>query len=190
MIRPEWLTKPDFLKLELKLPAYLKPGPAKAGFLKPALALPGIAVALTVLLAAELLLPGPGADTGRVALGIPAATPDQGADADISQWGDTILARPLFSANRRPADQPSASTDNTLPRLSAIIIIGGTRTAIFAAPGQKAQLVHQGGTINGYQLQNIAPDKVRLLGPDGAVTLRLQLIHTAPATAANANNSS
>ena len=130
--------------------------------MKPALGKPAFAAALSLLLAAELLLPGPAAPPAREAPAIPAATPDQGADAAILQWGGTILARPLFDASRRPADQAGPETGFTLPRLSAIIVIGGP-----------------------YRLTSIAPDKVEMLGPDGTVTLHPQRMPAAPAPAAN-----
>ena len=153
--------------------------------MKPALGKPAFAAALSLLLAAELLLPGPAAPPAREAPAIPAATPDQGADAAILQWGGTILARPLFDASRRPAAQAGPETGFTLPRLSAIIVIGGTRSAIFAAPGQKPMLVAEGGEIGPYRLTSIAPDKVEMLGPDGTVTLHPQRMPAAPAPAAN-----
>lgn len=155
---------------------------------KPAFAAPAIAAALAVLFAIELLLPEPGLPPAREAPATAAGRPDAGADAAIGQWGDTILARPLFNADRRPADVAGAATSATLPRLSAIIVVGGTRRAIFVAPGQKPVLVSEGGDIGPDRITAIAPGKVELLGPDGAVTLRLQLIPAGPAAAANPNS--
>lgn len=163
---------------------------AKLAAVKPAYVKPALAAGLAMLLAAELCWPGAGMPTAREMAALPSGGADAGDDAAISQWGEVILARPLFTASRRPADQPSASTVAVLPRLSAIIIIGGTRTAIFAAPGQKPQAVGEGGTIDGYQMQAIAPDGVKMLGPSGAVTLRPQLVPAAPTDAASGNNSS
>ncbi len=167
MIRPKWLTQPAFMK--------------------PALRKPALAAALSVLLAAELLLPGPAAAPAREAPAIVAGTPDQGTDAAILQWGGTVLARPLFNASRRPVNNTSTETGFTLPRLSAIIVIGGMRSAIFAAPGQKPMLVAEGGAIGPYRLTSIAPNKVELLGPEGAVTLHPQFMAAAPAAVANNN---
>jgi hypothetical protein len=148
---------------------------------------PALAAALGLLLVAELLLPGPPLPTAREAPAIPAAMADQNADASISQWGATILARPLFNQNRRPVQMVSTGASNILPRLSAVIVIGNTRRAVFATPGQKPQIIAEGETIGPYTLDSIAPDKVRLHGPDGAMTLRPQFLTPAPATVATNN---
>jgi hypothetical protein len=149
--------------------------------------MPALAAALGVILAAELLLPGPAAPPARVAPALAEGTPDQIADATISQWGATILARPLFNQTRRPVPVASTGTSNLLPRLSAIIVIGNSRRAVFATPGQKPQILGTGETIGPYTLDAIAPDKVELHGPDGTMTLRPQFLTTAPATVANNN---
>ena len=147
-------------------------------------ALPVLAGGLLLLLAAEWAWPGPATPDLRAAPAIPAAVADAAADAAIGQWGDTALARPLFSPDRRPAAQVGADTDGTLPRLSAIIITGGGKSAVFAADGQKPQVVAEGGEIDGYRLQSIGPDSVEMLGPDGTITLRPQF--STPAAAATA----
>lgn len=148
---------------------------------RPWLIKPALAVALSLLFAAEWLLPGPAAAPVPLPPAIPAAIADNAADADIAQWGNITLARPLLNENRRPAPLPGTETTETLPRLSAIIVIGGTRRAIFDATGQKPQLVAEGGEIGSYRLKNVAPDRVDLLGPNGPVTLRPQFIPAAPA---------
>lgn len=147
---------------------------------------PALAGLLLMLFAAEWLIPGPAAPGARLAPAIPTAVADAAADAAIGQWGDTALARPLFSPSRRPAAQAGTDTDGSLPRLSAIIITAGGKSAVFAADGQKPQVVAEGGEIGGYRLQSIAPDKVDMLGPDGAITLRPQFSTPAAATAAPA----
>jgi general secretion pathway protein N len=147
------------------------------------LALPLLACTLLLLLAAEWLLPGPAALAWQPHPTIPVAVADTSTDANITAWTSTILARPLLSPSRRPAPQPGTAVSETLPRLSAIIVIGGTRHAIFAASGQKPQLVAQGGEIGVYRIETVAPDKVDLLGPNGPVTLKPQFIPAAaPAT--------
>ena len=142
---------------------------------------PALAAAFLLLLAAEWLLPGPQAPALRTPPALPAATPDASADAQISQWASTALARPLFNADRRPVEQPGTESD-ALPRLSAIIITGSNRAAIFDASGQKPQIVPEGGEIDGYRLQHIAPGTVDLLGPDGPVTLRPRFASPDPTT--------
>jgi len=149
------------------------------------LARPVLAAAFLLLLAALWLLPGPAAPARHLPAMLPAASPDA-TDAMISQWGSTALARPLFNPGRRPLDQAGASTDGSLPRLSAIIITGGTSAAVFAADGQKPQVVSQGGTIGGYVLNRIAPDQVELSGPGGTLTLHPQFT-ASPAGTANSS---
>ena len=124
---------------------------------------------------------GPASPGLRTPPTLPAATPEASADARISQWAATTLARPLFTATRRPLDQPGTASD-TLPRLSAIIITRNARAAIFAAPEQKPQTVPEGGEIDGYRLQHIAPGTVELLGPDGPLTLRPRFASPDPTT--------
>ena len=147
------------------------------------LILPVLAGFLALLLAAEWLLPGPSGAASQQRPAIPSAMADAANDADIAQWTSTILARPLLSPSRRPAAQPGQTVDDSLPRLSAIIVIGGTRQAIFAAAGQKPQLVAEGGEIGVYRIETVAPDKVDLLGPNGKVTVKPQFIPAAAAPA-------
>ncbi len=145
------------------------------------LLLPALAGSLFLLLAAEWLLPGPAGLAWQPPPGIPSGRADASTDADISQWAATILARPLLAQSRRPVPQASDQVSDVLPRLSAIIVIGGARHAIFVATGQKPQMVEQGGQIGVYQIKIVAPDKVDLLGPNGPITLKLQYLPTAPA---------
>jgi hypothetical protein len=150
------------------------------------LAWPALAGALLVLLAAAWLVPGPAAAPRHLPAVITPAAP-QAPGAMVSQWGGTALARPLFSPGRRPQDQQGATADGTLPRLSAIIVSGGTGAAVFAASGQRPQVVNQGGTIGGYVLNRIAPDHIELAGPAGTLTLHPQFTPAAAAATAPAN---
>jgi hypothetical protein len=151
--------------------------------------MPGLAAALALLFVGEWLLPGPGAVPPTSMLAVPAAVSDYATDHLVGQWGDTVLARPLFNPDRRPASEVSTGTGTDLPRLSAIIITGGMRAAVFAADGQKPQVVQAGGTISGYQLLHVTPNSVDMLGPDGTVTLRPQFITAAPTGPAAASAS-
>jgi hypothetical protein len=134
-------------------------------------ALPLLAGGLLLLLAVFWLVPGPSAVSGRVPAAISAAAPDV-TDAAIGQWGGTVLARPLFTPGRRPADQAGGNADGSLPRLSAIILSGGAGMAVFAADGRKPQVVGTGGVIGGYVLVRVTADHIELTGPAGALTLR------------------
>jgi len=148
----------------------------------PGLAKPGFAAALALLAAAELLFPAPATPPPRVLTAWPAASATIASDATIAQWGATILARPILSPDRRPAppaDTGDADTAYTLPRLSAIIITHGASSAVFSAAGEKPVLVAPGGQIGPYRLDSIAPDGVKMLGPDGLVTLHPQFAASA-----------
>ena len=93
---------------------------------------------------------------------------------------DTLLARPLFSQTRRPPNvaspvgaAPSAAIP--LPRMTAILIDGPRRSAIFAAPGAsggKPSVVAEGGRIGSFTVQTIEPQQVIVMGPDGKRTVR------------------
>lgn len=133
----------------------------------------GMASTLLLLLAALWLLPGHSPAPGHIPAG-PAATPPDLSGTAASQWGSTALARPLFIPGRQPAGQPGTSTDSSLPRLSAIILVGGHGMAVFSASGKKPQLVNQGGRIGGYELARVTPGYIELSGPDGLHRLRPQ----------------
>jgi len=171
MNRPAWL---DRLRLDERGPAH------------PKLAKPALAAGLALLLAAELTLAGSPPAATRAALSIPPGKPDQVDAAAIDRWGDTVLARPLFTASRRPGAPPGADIVTVLPRLSAVIVVGGVRRAVFVAAGEKSQVIGEGETIGSYTLKAIGPDSVVLIGPNGQVTQRPQFI--TPGAAANTSS--
>ncbi len=134
------------------------------------LAPPCLMIGLGLVLAAEWLAsPNEGGPFSRAILPIgKAATTVSERLAD--RWADRVLSRPLFSADRRPE---TLHTDHTtvVTRLAGIIISGGSRSAIFAADGQKPEVVSEGGEIAGYRLQHISYDSVELVGSTGTLTL-------------------
>ncbi len=150
----------------------------------PSLALPGLATALALILAVEWLLPGPGASRLPRLPAVPSALSGNMADEAISQWAGISLARPLFEPDRRPPAAPGSTASTSLPRLSAIMIIGGERLAIFTPDGQKSQVVAVNGTISGYRVERISPGTVELSGPEGDLTVRPQFQSPAAANAA------
>ncbi len=151
--------------------------------LKPNAILPALAAALALLLAAEWLLPG-GAPPPRIMPAIPVPGAGTQADAAVGQWATTILARPIFSPDRRPPAVAEANTVVVLPRLTAIIITPSTRRAVFLAPGGKALALGPGGEVAGYELKSITAGSVVLLGPDGGITtVRPQFLTPAAANA-------
>ena len=88
----------------------------------------------------------------------------------------TILARPLFSATRRPpprgGNDTTAESGLTDTRLAGIVIAPGHRIAIFAPNGAKALVVGEGETVSGWRVESITPREVSLSGPGGTKTLQ------------------
>ncbi|HUN38856.1 MAG TPA: hypothetical protein VMU81_01055 [Acetobacteraceae bacterium] len=100
------------------------------------------------------------------------AAPDHTAE-----WVSTILARPLFSPDRRAAPLPTAITGGRdappgLPRLTGVLVGPFGRTAIFATGGGKPLVVTEGGKVDAWTVQSISIGTVRIRGPDGAKTLQ------------------
>jgi general secretion pathway protein N len=93
----------------------------------------------------------------------------------VEELVQTSLAQPLFSATRRPPNQPTAGRDSgpELPniRLTGIVIEPDRRLAIFAVPGGKPLTREEGETINEWRLESIGPNQVSLNGPTGITTL-------------------
>lgn len=85
---------------------------------------------------------------------------------------NTILGRPLFSPDRRPAASGARSVSG-LPRLAGIVVTGSRRTAIFAAsPGGKPVIADEGVRIGVYDVKAISEAGVTVAGPEGTMVLR------------------
>ncbi|HMD62928.1 MAG TPA: hypothetical protein VKF83_03000 [Stellaceae bacterium] len=107
-----------------------------------------------------------------------------------------ILARPLFSSNRRPPQSAGkedvTSSDLADTRLTGIVTEPGHRVAIFAVNGAKPLTLSEGEDVSGWHIESITPREVSLSGPGGTKTLEPKidpnLVHTAqgPAPAAPA----
>jgi hypothetical protein len=100
---------------------------------------------------------------------VPAVAPDRTND-----WVNAILARPLFSPDRRPAaagSVPVAQMDSSLPRLSGVLVGPFGRRAIFAADGSKPVVVGEGGQVSSWTVRGIEAGAVRLMGPGGEQVL-------------------
>jgi hypothetical protein len=93
----------------------------------------------------------------------------------VEELVQTSLAQPLFSATRRPPDQPAGdrTADPELPnlRLTGIVIESEYHLAIFAVPGGKPLARVEGETINEWRLESVGPNQVSLSGPTGITTL-------------------
>lgn len=104
-----------------------------------------------------------------------AAAPQQNGLA-IDQLIAAALARPLFSATRRPPQQSTSNsvTDPALTgtRLTGIVTSPGQRLAVFAVTGAKPLAVTEGETVSGWYIESIAPRQVSLSGLGRTKTLQ------------------
>lgn len=107
-----------------------------------------------------------------------AAEPPQPAETleRTGEWVATILARPLFSPDRRPPAQAAVEAGPSmpagLPRLTGIMIGPFGRSAIFANDGGKPIVVAEGGQIGAWTIRAIKVGEVQVVGPEGARSLR------------------
>jgi hypothetical protein len=102
------------------------------------------------------------------------AAPRAHAD-NMLAWVGPILARPLFSPDRRPAanrDNVAAAGVPSLPRLTGILVGPFGRSAIFAGRASKPIVLGEGGRIDAYTVQSIDAAQVRLDGPNGVQRLQ------------------
>lgn len=101
--------------------------------------------------------------------------PELGADRRRA-WAETVLARPLFSPDRRPASVAATGAGDapaSLPRLAGILMDGPRRSVIFAAPdGSRPTVVAEGGDLGGFHVQTVEAGQVTVVGPDGTHVLR------------------
>jgi hypothetical protein len=116
-----------------------------------------------------------------VAAAPPAALPDH-----TDEWVTTVLARPLFSPDRRPPSEAAtvaagSQTPEGLPRLTGVIVSPSGRSAIFANEGGKPVVVTEGGRVNAWIVRAIDIGTVRVSGPGGARDLHPSF-EAAPAT--------
>ncbi|MBV8521959.1 MAG: hypothetical protein JOY71_07520 [Acetobacteraceae bacterium] len=97
-------------------------------------------------------------------------------------WVSTVLARPLFSPDRRPAAGPAQAT-GSLPRLTGTVVGPFGRAAIFAGD-PKAVAVAEGGRIQSYSVRSIGANEVEVIGPEGVQILRPSFAPAPPPGAA------
>jgi hypothetical protein len=93
----------------------------------------------------------------------------------IKQLVATTLARPLFSATRRPPESEQGAHPDDTPlkdlRLTGILITPDQQVAIFAKAGEKPLVRSEGEMISDWHIDNIAAQSVSLSGPSGTTTL-------------------
>ncbi len=159
------------------------------GALLPALA--GLAALLAGLVAFEITRPPPmpAGDAVAVAPPPPAPTAAAAATSDAAQlrsWVATILARPLFSHDRRPVEGAApVLVADVLPRLTGITVSPGGRHAIFAGSAGKPVVASPGDHLGGFTVQAIEPGEVTVAGAGGTRVLRPSFSAAAPAGAAS-----
>jgi hypothetical protein len=109
----------------------------------------------------------------QAAVALPAPRQQSGPTEDALA---SILARPLFSATRRPPAkiEGPASTDPGLAgtRLTGIVTEPGRRIAIFAVSGAKPLRLTEGESVTGWRIDSITPQEISLTGPNGTKTLQ------------------
>ncbi len=113
---------------------------------------------LLVIIAAEWAIPQP-----RVTAPAPAplhlaanGAPDE--DKSTDDWAETINARPLFVASRRPAKNQGGgrlSSATGLPRLAGIMITPYGKRAIFMPDGGKPVVVKEHASLNNITIDRI-----------------------------------
>lgn len=87
-----------------------------------------------------------------------------------------ILARPLFSEQRRPpqVSDIEKSSASTLPRLTAIIINSSERSAIFVSTNDhKSQVVKEGDMVEKWQVDSIIKNQVHIMNGQEIKVLHL-----------------
>ena len=127
----------------------------------------------------------------------------QSEEPAVKQLVATALARPLFSATRRPPEaEPDGHSDTSLSdlRLTGILIMPDQHFAIFAKSDGKPLVRSEGEMISDWRIDTITAQSISLSGPTGITTLepkadpnlaRLQLAShpTVPAPQPPANSS-
>jgi hypothetical protein len=91
----------------------------------------------------------------------PTAAPGAQRRGSRQQWVTTVLGRPLFAPDRRPAAEAGGS-DPVLPRLTGIIASPDHAVAIFQPADGKPVAVRHGATIGGWAVLNIVSAGVSL----------------------------
>jgi len=86
-----------------------------------------------------------------------------------------LLARPLFSRNRRPPAEdphPVAGPPSSLPRLTGVVVSPAGKFAIFAsAGGGRPVVIAEGDHLGAAVIDAIAAGEVNVHGPDGTLVL-------------------
>jgi general secretion pathway protein N len=107
----------------------------------------------------------------------PPANPPAPALAALAPLANyaAIVERPLFSPSRRPAPgAPSALGPSVESRYRLLgIVATGTKKKAFIADGARRSEIAEGETLDGWTVQEIGRDRVRLTSPSGEALLKL-----------------
>ena len=116
------------------------------------------------------------------------AAPPAPVSDHTAEWVATILARPLFSPDRRPpSEAPAARASGApagLPRLAGVVVGPFGRSAIFVPEGSKPMVVTEGGRVDAWTVRSIEVGTVQVSGPGGARTLHPSFESSPAASAA------
>jgi hypothetical protein len=139
----------------------------------------GLSALLALALVYQIAAPLPDIDpprlppkprTQQIAAVVPVSTPPPDAFAEIG-------TRPIFSPSRRGTAAPSAGVATLSPpevTLVGIMIDSHDRIAMLRTPGSPlASAFHLGATVSGWQLSEIAPDRVVLSAGGARDEIRL-----------------
>jgi hypothetical protein len=82
-----------------------------------------------------------------------------------------ILARPIFSPDRRPTGRNTKSVAG-LARLTGIVVAGSRKIAIFAgSSGEHPVIAEVGSRLNAYEISEISDSGVTVIGPAGTMVM-------------------
>jgi len=129
--------------------------------------LAGVMGALALVVLLEWTWPGGGEVAAPAALRLAhGSQKTTSIERQANAWADTILARPLFSAGRRPPHAAAGARDEAAPdeaRLAGIMIGRFGRRAIFApSGGGKPLVLGEGAEVNESTIRSIEPNQVVL----------------------------
>jgi hypothetical protein len=146
--------------------------------MKPVIFFSFVMMSLGVVLAWELLTPDDDVATVNASanpgplqvIPAPASIVSSPVDAEaLSKIAVSVTERPLFIRTRRPsAHKPgSATPQDELPRLAAVIVGPNGGLAIFVGTDGKSQIIIVGDVIGAFEIRAIAPGVVTLRGSGG-----------------------
>ena len=139
---------------------------------------------VTWLLAEQVLVSSPPVQDDEMLASEPAADAGDGEplpaqpEVDLPALADMkeIVARPIFSASRRPVEAPKAAPAAKLEvELIGIVIWQGQRIALIRpARSQEVAAIEEGGTVDSWSAVDIGPEYVQFRNGDAERKLELK----------------